>query len=114
MNLQYLSDENGQITAVQIPIKDWENIKDKYFNIEKNDKDLPDWQRELIDIRQKLTDQNAAQAINFEIGFWHPFGSHGGKVRNKLLTLKMNRLKKMAGRCGLFSSDIVLGCGLMK
>lgn len=27
MSIQYLSNENGQVTAVQLPIEDWEKIK---------------------------------------------------------------------------------------
>jgi len=42
MSLQYLSDENGQIVAVQVPIKDWEMLSQKYPEIEAPVSDLPD------------------------------------------------------------------------
>jgi len=50
MSVQYLSNKDGQITAVQVPIDEWELIKTKYPDIESN-MPLPAWQKELIDIR---------------------------------------------------------------
>ena len=35
MNLQYISDKNGNTISVVIPIHDWEVIKKKYKGIEK-------------------------------------------------------------------------------
>ncbi|HEY8784412.1 MAG TPA: addiction module protein [Mucilaginibacter sp.] len=51
MNVQYLSDEKGQITAVQVPIKKWEMIKTKYPEVGHIDSQLPQWQKNLIDAR---------------------------------------------------------------
>jgi hypothetical protein len=51
MNVQYLSDEKGQITAVQVPIKEWEMIKTKYPEVDYIDSQLPQWQKNLIDAR---------------------------------------------------------------
>jgi hypothetical protein len=46
MSLQYLSDERGQILAVQVPIKEWELLKSKYPEFDTDSADLPDWQKE--------------------------------------------------------------------
>ena len=34
MNLQYISDQNGNTVSVVIPIQDWEVLKKKYQDIE--------------------------------------------------------------------------------
>jgi hypothetical protein len=51
MNVQYVSDEKGQVVAVQLPIKEWERIKSKYPNIDHIDEKLPKWHKDLIDDR---------------------------------------------------------------
>ncbi len=56
MRTQIIQDKNGLPTGVFIPIEDWENIKKQYPNIEKADQDLPQWQKEFLDLR--LADLN--------------------------------------------------------
>ncbi len=51
MSIQYLSNEKGKITAVQLPIKEWERIKKQYPDIENIDTELPDWQKSMLDKR---------------------------------------------------------------
>ncbi len=51
MSVQYLSNEKGQITAVQVPIEEWEMIKNKYPDIDHIDSKLPQWHQEIIDDR---------------------------------------------------------------
>jgi hypothetical protein len=58
MSLQYLSDENGQIVAVQVPIEDWELLRRKYPEIEAPTVGLPDWQKDLIDSRLKAIEES--------------------------------------------------------
>jgi hypothetical protein len=48
---QFVNDSNGAVTGVFLPIKDWENIKAQYPDIELINDDLPQWEKELIDIR---------------------------------------------------------------
>ncbi|MDB5152687.1 MAG: putative addiction module component family protein [Mucilaginibacter sp.] len=48
--VQYVSNKNGQITAVQVSIEEWEFIKSKSPDIELN-LSLPEWQTELISKR---------------------------------------------------------------
>ena len=49
MSVQYLSNEKGQVTAVQLPIEEWEMIKIKYPDVDHLDSNLPDWHKQLID-----------------------------------------------------------------
>ena len=63
MSLQYLSDENGQIVAVQVPIKDWEILRNKYPGIEAPVSALPDWQNELIDARLNSIEENPDRVL---------------------------------------------------
>jgi len=51
MSVQYLSDEKGHITAVQLPIEEWEIMKTKYPDISHLDTELPEWQKNIIDAR---------------------------------------------------------------
>ena len=47
MNLQYLQDNNGNTTAVVVPIEEWNKFTEKYSDLE----ELPQWQKNLIDER---------------------------------------------------------------
>lgn len=51
MGLQYLSNKKGQITAVQVPIEEWDRIKRKYPDVDHIDSEVPEWHKELIDSR---------------------------------------------------------------
>lgn len=52
MNLQYISDNTGKTTGVFIPISEWNELKNKYKDIEQMD--VPNWQKE--DVRKRLDD----------------------------------------------------------
>jgi hypothetical protein len=58
MSVQYLSNEKGQVTAVQLPIEDWELIKIKYPGIDHLDSSLPEWHKEIIDLRLDALEKN--------------------------------------------------------
>jgi Putative addiction module component len=58
MSIQYLSDEKGQVTAVQLPIEEWEMIKSKYPEIDHLDFKLPEWHKEIIDSRLLAIENN--------------------------------------------------------
>ena len=51
MNVQYISDNLGNKTAVVVAIEDWEIIKKSYPNIEKVNEELPQWQKDILDAR---------------------------------------------------------------
>jgi hypothetical protein len=51
MRTQIIQDYNGLPTGVFIPIEDWENLKKHYPNLEKVDQELPQWQKDILDVR---------------------------------------------------------------
>lgn len=51
MKLQVLHDNFGNQTGVYVPMEDWALIKSNYPDIESLDKELPQWQKDLIDSR---------------------------------------------------------------
>jgi hypothetical protein len=51
MSLQIIKGGNGKPKGVFIPINDWENIKKNYPNIEKVNNDIPQWQKDILDLR---------------------------------------------------------------
>ncbi|MDP3916392.1 MAG: addiction module component CHP02574 family protein [Bacteroidota bacterium] len=75
MNLQYISDNNGKTTGVFIPINDWKYLKNKYKEIEQEERDtfeVPEWQKEIV--RQRLKDyqdnpDNVQREIEEKYGF---------------------------------------------
>lgn len=52
MNVQYLSDENGERTGVYISLKDWEDIQKRLGETDFWD-ELPDYVKDGIDRAQK-------------------------------------------------------------
>ncbi|QTY26808.1 addiction module protein [Flavobacterium sp. CS20] len=64
MNLQYISDNTGKTTGVFIPISEWNELKNKYKDIEQVD--IPSWQIE--EVRKRLDDykNNPEQALDFD------------------------------------------------
>ena len=57
MNLQYISDNKGNTTGVFIPIQDWEELKSKYDQLEKEENemfDVPEWHKDIV--RKRLED----------------------------------------------------------
>lgn len=49
MKTQIIQDNNKLPASVFIPIEDWK--KKHYKNIEKLDEELPQWQKDILDIR---------------------------------------------------------------
>jgi Putative addiction module component len=47
MPLQYVSDNNGSTIAVQIPIEDWNILKERY----ELQQEIPQWHKDIIDQR---------------------------------------------------------------
>lgn len=65
MRTQIIQDHNGQPTGVFIPIEDWENIKKNYPDIEKIDDELPQWQKDALDMRlADLNNPNQLETID--------------------------------------------------
>ena len=66
MNLQYISDNNGTITGVYIPILEWNELKSKFKGIDKEQTYIPAWQ--MDEVRERIQDykRNPSQAEDFE------------------------------------------------
>lgn len=58
MRTQVIQDHNGLPTDVFIPIEDWEIIKHEYPNIESTEKELEQWEMDLIDQRLAAIEKN--------------------------------------------------------
>ncbi|MEO8886737.1 MAG: addiction module protein [Mucilaginibacter sp.] len=63
MSLQYLSNEKGQVTAVLVPIEEWDVLKSKFPGLTTVDSDLPNWQKELIDTRLNAIKENPSRVL---------------------------------------------------
>ena len=69
MILQYVTDQNGITTSVIIPIQEWEELKRKYTDLEKEESQMtgiPDWHKGIID--QRLADRvkNPDSSMDFD------------------------------------------------
>ena len=65
MNLQYISDSTGQTTGVFIPIKEWNELKNKFKGIEQEGIDIPDWHVEVVQKRLEDFKNNPDEALDF-------------------------------------------------
>lgn len=66
MNLQYISDSKGQTTGVFIPINEWNDLKNKYKNIEQEEFSTPEWHKDLVLKRLEDYKQNPDSAKDFD------------------------------------------------
>jgi hypothetical protein len=66
MNLQYISDSDGQTTGVFIPIKEWNNLKKKYKGIEEAEGIIPQWHKDLVKERLENYNNNPGSALDFD------------------------------------------------
>ena len=51
MKLQVLQDDTGKPTGIFVPMDDWALIKNNYPDIENLDKEIPQWEKDIIDSR---------------------------------------------------------------
>lgn len=63
MSIQYLSNEHGQITSVQLTIEDWEKIKDLHPEVESIDASLPEWHKEVLDTRLQSLSKDSNKIV---------------------------------------------------
>lgn len=72
MNLQYISDNKGHTTAVQlqIPIEEWEAMKKKYRELEEEEGSenfaVSDWHMELVRREAELVASGTANLTSWE------------------------------------------------
>ena len=70
MNLQYISDNKGKTTGVFIPIHDWEYLKNKYKEIEQEEKhtfEVPEWHKEIVMQRLEEYRKHPENVLDWEI-----------------------------------------------
>ena len=66
MNLQYISDSKGRTTGVFIPINEWNELKNKYKDIEKEEINVPEWHIELVLKRLDDYKKKPDSALDFD------------------------------------------------
>lgn len=66
MNLQYISDSNGETTGVFIPISEWNELKIKYKEIDHEQIDIPQWQKDEVGKRMDEYRKKPEIAIDFD------------------------------------------------
>ncbi|MBU2552994.1 MAG: addiction module component CHP02574 family protein [Bacteroidetes bacterium] len=66
MNLQYISDSKGQTTGVFIPINEWNDLKNKYKDIEQEEINVPEWHKDLVLKRLDDYNQNLVSELDFD------------------------------------------------
>ncbi|MFN5712166.1 MAG: hypothetical protein ACK46S_09120 [Bacteroidota bacterium] len=69
MTLQFIHDNNGNTTGVYIPIEDWQTLKVKYKELEREElnsgEELLSWQKEVIDVRLNEYYNNPTNVSDF-------------------------------------------------
>lgn len=73
MNLQFISDNKGNTTAVFIPIQEWERLKRKFKELENEEPqpgDIPEWQKEIVRERLKAYKENPDDVIELDEAMW--------------------------------------------
>jgi hypothetical protein len=66
MKLQYISDDKGQTTGVFIPINEWNDLKNKYKDIEQEEVSVPEWHKDLVLKRLEKYKKNPDSALDFD------------------------------------------------
>lgn len=69
MTLQFIHDNRGNTTGVFIPIEEWQLLKTKYTDLQKeeaeNSIELPPWQKQIIDERLNDYYNNPSDVADF-------------------------------------------------
>jgi hypothetical protein len=66
MNLQYITDSDGQTTGVFIPIKEWDDLKTKLTEVDQVGIEIPEWHKEIVNKRMELYKNNPNIALDFD------------------------------------------------
>lgn len=70
MTLQFIHDNRGNTTGVFIPIEEWQTLKTKYSDLQKeeaeNVMELASWQKQIIDERLNDYYKNSADVADFD------------------------------------------------
>lgn len=67
MNIQYISDSQGITTGVFIPINEWNALKSKYSEIEKEEaNNIPQWHKNVVSDRLANFKSDRSQTLDFD------------------------------------------------
>lgn len=66
MNLQYITDANGQTTGVFIPIDEWNDLKTRFKDIDEQSLEIPEWHKEIVRRRIELIDNTPEGLLDFD------------------------------------------------
>jgi hypothetical protein len=70
MTLQFIHDNRGNTTGVFIPIEEWQYLKTKYSELQKEESEnvfeFAPWQKQIIDERLNDYYQNAKDLADFD------------------------------------------------
>lgn len=70
MNLQFIHDNRGNTTGVFIPIEEWQTLKTKYADLQKEEAEnvveLASWQKQIIDERLSDYYKNSTDVADFD------------------------------------------------
>lgn len=70
MTLQFIHDNRGNTTGVFIPIEEWQTLKTKYSDLQKEEAEniieLASWQKQIIDERLNDYYNNPTDVLDFD------------------------------------------------
>lgn len=70
MTLQFIHDNRGNTTGVFIPIEEWQDLKEKYTDLQKeeyqNTTELASWQKDILDERLDDYYKNPTDVVDFD------------------------------------------------
>lgn len=70
MNLQFIHDTKGNTIGVFIPIEEWQALKLKYTDLQKeeveNEVELASWQKQILDDRLSDYYKNPSDVLDFD------------------------------------------------
>ncbi len=70
MTLQFIHDNRGNTTGVFIPIEEWQSLKTKYTDLQKEEAEnvveLAPWQKQIIDDRLSDYYNNLTDVADFD------------------------------------------------
>jgi len=64
MDIQFVTDNSGKSTGVFIPIEQWNKLKSKFRDLEKEELDIPEWQQLELDKRLDQYTADSDQVID--------------------------------------------------
>lgn len=70
MSIQFIHDKQGNTTGVYISIEEWQTLKTKYSDLQKEEAEslnsISNWQKDLIDIRLSDYYNNPTEVSSFD------------------------------------------------